>query len=277
MATATRKQTLTALKRRIRVGTRLRCMANTLRPILDGTVRTVVKAQGNGFFWTQDGDDKGRSWTPYPGAAGLTWVDDDTFRLALRDGMYVELSFTEPQGEQAMAHVEPGDAQEEQRDQERAEADVRALVGCVLVQGAAIWKVVAHRGMFVEVEHTNGERASWHHSQTTGGTVRVVKPGEHYAVGFPGFSIIYRNNGWNWTPTEVAKVFDGIDAANRLALVLDTCGSMVAELENLLRIFDRDCTLPNLETRVSGEGVRVFVSNRTAERVRELVEKAKGR
>lgn len=61
------------------------------------------------------------------------------------------------------------------------------------------------------------------------------------------------------------------------ARLIAAAPEMLSELRNLLRIFDRDAILPNLETRASGEGVRVFVMHRTAERVRELVAKAEGK
>jgi hypothetical protein len=49
-----------------------------------------------------------------------------------------------------------------------------------------------------------------------------MKKGEYYAVGFPGFSLVMRFNGDGCEDSEVAKVADGIDAANRLAVVLNS-------------------------------------------------------
>lgn len=91
-------KTLAELKRRIIVGTTLRCVKNTKRPEMNGGMRTVCKVQQNGFFWTKDGEDtrpesSKRYWTDYPKASGLTWIAENTFRLSLKvpsDG-YVEL------------------------------------------------------------------------------------------------------------------------------------------------------------------------------------------
>jgi hypothetical protein len=90
------QKSLAALKRRIRVGTKLLCVRNTYRPVLDGTERTVVKVQTVSFAWKQPDSDK-PSWTPYPKASGLTWIDDSTFRLdlELKEGHYVELRILE--------------------------------------------------------------------------------------------------------------------------------------------------------------------------------------
>lgn len=87
-----RKGSLAELKRRIKIGTRLLCVRNTLRPKLDGTTREVVRTLGVAFVWKEDGS-TGESWTRYPKAFGLTWVDDDTFRLILFDSHYVEMKF----------------------------------------------------------------------------------------------------------------------------------------------------------------------------------------
>jgi len=76
---------LAGLKRRMRVGTRLICVENSKRPELNGKRREVVKVQTNGFYWTTEGDTR-RCWTEYPKANLVTWVDDDTFRLALDEG-----------------------------------------------------------------------------------------------------------------------------------------------------------------------------------------------
>ena len=82
-------KTLTEVKRAIQVGTRLRCVSNSKRPELNGLMRTVTKAQTNGFFWTQDGEEaKGRFWTPYPKAADAI-VEDNTFALTIGPGCTV--------------------------------------------------------------------------------------------------------------------------------------------------------------------------------------------
>ena len=79
--------TLADLKRRIVPGVRLRCIANTYRPILDGTIRKVFRTQGNAFTWFQESSDVAQkeSWTYYPKARGLQWLDDNTFVLQLHE------------------------------------------------------------------------------------------------------------------------------------------------------------------------------------------------
>lgn len=47
-------KTLTELKRLIKPGVRLLCIENTLRPVLNGKIRLVEKAQGNAFVWRHD-------------------------------------------------------------------------------------------------------------------------------------------------------------------------------------------------------------------------------
>lgn len=79
---------LAELRRRIVVGTTLQCVKNSRRPELDGRMRTVVKVQTNGFYWTEDGDDTRKAddrrfWTEYPKAALMTWIDADTFQLSM--------------------------------------------------------------------------------------------------------------------------------------------------------------------------------------------------
>lgn len=90
---------LATLKRRIQVGTKLVCIQNTLRPVLDGEYREVIKVQTNGFWWRTAIMAPGkRAWTDYPKAAGITWMDETTVRLSLgttKDGRehFVELRF----------------------------------------------------------------------------------------------------------------------------------------------------------------------------------------
>lgn len=73
---------LAALKRRMKVGAKLLCVENTKRPELNGRFREVVKVQTNSFAWVHDDDggDK-RSWTDYPKATGLMWLDEHTFKI----------------------------------------------------------------------------------------------------------------------------------------------------------------------------------------------------
>jgi hypothetical protein len=72
-------RTLADLKRKIVVGTELLCTIH-YKPKHEGHVRTVTKVQGNGFFFEQEGSD-GRFWSPYPKAADLEWLDDETFAV----------------------------------------------------------------------------------------------------------------------------------------------------------------------------------------------------
>ena len=84
-------KTLTDVKRRIRDGVRLVCVSNTRRPELNGQLRTVTKAQINGFFWLADGDHR-RYWTPYPKAQDCI-VEDDTFALCRGPGCITTMRF----------------------------------------------------------------------------------------------------------------------------------------------------------------------------------------
>ncbi len=86
-------KTLSDLKRTIQVGTRIRCIENTYRPELNGTMRTVVKVQGNAFVWRQDDQTDTRgSWTYYPKASDAEFDGTNTFKLALKsDGHYVKM------------------------------------------------------------------------------------------------------------------------------------------------------------------------------------------
>ena len=80
-------KTLADLKRRILPGTRLRCLRNTSRPTLDGGEREVVRVQGNAFTWVLLGQKTAQteSWTYYPKAKGLWWIDDNTFEMQLSE------------------------------------------------------------------------------------------------------------------------------------------------------------------------------------------------
>ena len=82
--------TLAALKRRIQVGTRLLCIENNKRPELSGKGREVIRCQGNAFVWRQDGDNRD-SWTWYPKAHELKWLDKDTFQIQMTPEFYVRL------------------------------------------------------------------------------------------------------------------------------------------------------------------------------------------
>ncbi len=78
-------KTLADFKRRIKVGTKLKCIHNTYRPVLDGTTREVVKVQTVGFYWTS-GTDSHKSHTEYPKAADFTVIDADTAEWKLWAG-----------------------------------------------------------------------------------------------------------------------------------------------------------------------------------------------
>lgn len=64
--------TFTQWKKRIQVGTQLLCVSNTYRPDLDGQVRVVDKVQTNTVRCV------GNSWTHWPKAADVTFLDEDT-------------------------------------------------------------------------------------------------------------------------------------------------------------------------------------------------------
>lgn len=73
---------LAALKRRMQVGKVLLCVENTKRPELNGRRREIVKVQGNSFAWVHEGEQESkRSWTDFPQAKGLTWLDEHTFKI----------------------------------------------------------------------------------------------------------------------------------------------------------------------------------------------------
>lgn len=119
-------KTLADLKRTIKVGTRLYCIENTLRPELNGRTRLVVKAQGNSFAWVYDPEPvhdqtldgcmcgmwkdepndwstlleryeahvkcaTSRSWTTYEKASAFTF-DGDRFTMQLKPGTHVTLA-----------------------------------------------------------------------------------------------------------------------------------------------------------------------------------------
>lgn len=87
-------KTLADIKRRIAVGTRLRCVENTLRPTLNGTDREVVRVLTIAFTWKQDNDPNPRpSWTHYPKASGVKVIDANTFALSLGGEHWVTLQF----------------------------------------------------------------------------------------------------------------------------------------------------------------------------------------
>ena len=87
-------KTLADIKRRIAVGTRLKCVENTLRPVLNGTTREVKRVLTVAFTWSQEGEANLRdSWTHYPKASGVKVVDANTFKFTLGGEHWVTLQF----------------------------------------------------------------------------------------------------------------------------------------------------------------------------------------
>jgi hypothetical protein len=80
---------LADFRRRLKVGSRMLCVHNEYRPVLDGLVREVVKVQTNSFAWV-GGDPKlepGRkSWTDIPKARDFRVIDADTVEWRLFPG-----------------------------------------------------------------------------------------------------------------------------------------------------------------------------------------------
>lgn len=85
--------TLAALKRRMQVGVKLLCVVNTKRPMLNGQRREVIKCQQNSFVWRREGVSAERSWTEYPKAPDLKWIDEDTFQIQMTPEHHVQLRF----------------------------------------------------------------------------------------------------------------------------------------------------------------------------------------
>jgi hypothetical protein len=82
--------TIRAAKSRMTPGARLLCVANTARPELDGTTRTVVEMRTK--RWRYRLDDGTESWGDWP--AGIEILDADTIRLPLGGpGRHVTLRF----------------------------------------------------------------------------------------------------------------------------------------------------------------------------------------
>jgi hypothetical protein len=83
-------RTIRAAKARMAPGARLLCVANTVRPEVDGTTRTVVEMRTK--RWRYRLDDGTESWGDWP--AGIEILDDDTIRLPLGGpGRHVTLRF----------------------------------------------------------------------------------------------------------------------------------------------------------------------------------------
>lgn len=83
--------TLSAVKKRIQPGTKLTLVGHSTRPESIGEVRTVTRVQGNGFYWTRDGDPR-EVWTAFPKAESAI-VSNDQFQFFHGQGMHVTLKF----------------------------------------------------------------------------------------------------------------------------------------------------------------------------------------
>ncbi len=86
MTTTKAMRTLADFRRRLTAGQKLLCIHNTLRPVLNGTVREVTQVQKTVGFWWVTETDKRRSHTDYPKAANFTVIDDDTVEWKLFPG-----------------------------------------------------------------------------------------------------------------------------------------------------------------------------------------------
>jgi hypothetical protein len=82
------KMTLKAFKEAVKVGTKMRAIEHCRAEQL-GKVRTVTKAQGNGFFFLVEGDER-RSWLDYPKASQLEF-DGKHARIRLDDQHWLTL------------------------------------------------------------------------------------------------------------------------------------------------------------------------------------------
>lgn len=82
-------KTLTELKRTVKTGSKIVCLSHWMDavrkdlPAKTGTVRVVTKAQGNGYFYEQDGK---RLWGDYPKAAkDISFGEGNTFTIQFGD------------------------------------------------------------------------------------------------------------------------------------------------------------------------------------------------
>jgi hypothetical protein len=73
---------LADLKRRLGPGVTLRCLRNTLRPALQGSLWKVLTTQRQGFWCTVDFfPHVRRVWMAYPQAHAFRWLDAETFQI----------------------------------------------------------------------------------------------------------------------------------------------------------------------------------------------------
>lgn len=72
-------KTLSDLKRAIKPGTRLLVVDHEYRPEFNGTIQTVTRVQGNGYYFTI-GDDPKELWSSFAKASCYSFPAPDTFR-----------------------------------------------------------------------------------------------------------------------------------------------------------------------------------------------------
>jgi len=110
-----------------------------------------------------------------------------------------------------------------------------------------------------ETKHTPGP---W----TASAMFEGVKPCGHRVIA-NGYQLAHCN-----TYGETATLKETEANANLIA----AGPALEAEATNILRLFDRDNIPVNQEVRLSGSGIRVFVTYRHADRLRAAIAKAKG-
>ncbi len=79
---------------------------------------------------------------------------------------------------------------------------------------------------------------------------------KHTVHAFPGFCVIFREHA-DGRQEEIAKTPDGIDAAKRLALVLDTHADLLAALVALVEAHDEE---PKTLTAVEWDAARAAIA-----------------
>lgn len=92
MTTATeRLETLKDLKARMTVGARLEAIEHWIEKHR-GKIRTIVKSQGNGYFYKNDGDDT-RYWSEYPPRKQMAFHDDGSITFHAGEERFWRLRF----------------------------------------------------------------------------------------------------------------------------------------------------------------------------------------
>jgi hypothetical protein len=105
-------RTLASLKRSVADGTRIECLYHWWDdeptivareqkaghpPMGQGSIRTVEKVQGNGYYFTLAGHEK-RYWSDWPKASQITWHDDGSWTSEPIPGRSVRLRVVEEVG-----------------------------------------------------------------------------------------------------------------------------------------------------------------------------------